>query len=623
MWRGVEWDGRWWQRLTSGPALSELELRAKECLLKKTLTLRIGFRCVRSANFRFELAAFIFRHTAGEMPGIVSVAGEDRKRKRFREDEIKTNGIKPRKAPRTLSSNDTTQADILLLEEQILDSREHYNNIVKLQDLINNGDKKSKSATLAAIALCRVFCRLISGEHLINRKNDTESDIQVVQWLKQRLRDYVESLTGWIGSPDAAKENTALTLLMRIVKEETSQESKRSEQAWRTEKSTFYTLVKALLETIDAEEARQAFVEKYVEEHDDVRFYTMLAIKQFFSDEDKRTEIFVANALDMLSKIEGVPDAESQLEDWYGKPPEPAKHQLRSLNTHRKVAQECWLSIFRSALTRGHRKMILSIMTPQILPWFPNRMEILADFLTDSFNEGGALSLLALSGIFQLMTEKNLDYPDFYTKLYSLLDEDVMHSKHRSRFFRLLDQFMSSSHLPAVMIASFIKRLARLSLQAPPGGIVWVVPWTYNMLKKHPTCTFMLHRAYHPSHSIYASNQNYDEEGLDDPFDMSQPDPMLTNAIDSSLWELHTLQDHWHPNVATLARILSEQFTKRDYQLDDFLDHSYAGLIEAELGKEMKRKVEVEWEIPKRIVTSEEGGLNGLGTLLSKAIETQ
>ena len=557
------------------------------------------------------------------MPGIVSVAGEDRKRKRLREGEVEINGLKPRKAPRTISSNESSQADILLLEEQILDSREHYNNIVKLQDLINIGGKKSKSATLAAIALCRVFCRLISGEHLINRKNDTESDIQVVQWLKQRLRDYVKSLTGWIGSPDAAKENTALTLLMRIVKEETSQESKRSEQAWRTEKSTFYTLVKALLETIDAEEARQAFVEKYVEEHDDVRFYTMLAIKQFFSDEDKRTEIFVANALDMLSKIEGVPDAEGQLEDWYGKSPEPAKHQLRSLNTHRKVAQECWLSIFRSALTRGYRKMILSIMTPQILPWFPNRMEILADFLTDSFNEGGALSLLALSGIFQLMTEKNLDYPDFYTKLYSLLDEDVMHSKHRSRFFRLLDQFMSSSHLPAVMIASFIKRLARLSLQAPPGGIVWVVPWTYNMLKKHPTCTFMLHRAYHPSHSIYASNQNYDEEGLDDPFDMSQPDPMLTNAIDSSLWELHTLQDHWHPNVATLARILSEQFTKRDYQLDDFLDHSYAGLIEAELGKEMKRKVEVEWEIPKRIVTSEEGGLNGLGTLLSKAIETQ
>ena len=555
------------------------------------------------------------------MPGILSVAGDGRKRKRIHDNDVKTNGIKPRKAPKTASTNESSQADILLLEEQILASREHYNNIVKLQDLTNSEVEKPKTATLAAIALCRVFCRLISAEHFYKRKDDTEADAKVVLWLKQRLRDYVESLAGWIGSPDAAKESTALTLLMRIVKDETSQDSKRSEQAWRTERSTFYTLVKTLLETTDAEAARQEFVEKYVEEHDDVRFYTMLAIKQFFSEAES-TEPFVQNALEILSKIEGVPDAEGQLEDWYGKPPEPSKHQLRSLSTHRKVAQECWLSIFRSTLTSGHRKTILNFMTPQILPWFPTRMEILADFLSDSFNEGGALSLLALSGIFQLITEKNLDYPDFYTKLYSLLDEDVMHSKHRSRFFRLLDQFMSSSHLPAVMVASFIKRLARLSLQAPPGGIVWVVPWTYNMLKKHPTCTFMLHRTYHPSHSIYASNSKYDEEGMDDPFDMAQPDPMRTNAIDSSLWELQTLQDHWHPNVATLARILSEQFTKRDYQLDDFLDHSYAGLIEAELGKEMKRKVEVEWEIPKRIVTSEEGGLNGLGTLLSKAIES-
>jgi U3 small nucleolar RNA-associated protein 19 len=558
----------------------------------------------------------------GAMPGMIRGDGEDRKRKRQYASDAKANGAKPRKVPKTTSDRDTTQADILWLEEQILESREHYNNIVKLQSLVNNGDSKPKTATIAAIALCRVFCRLISGEHLIKRKDDSEADAQIVQWLKQRLRDYVEALTGWVGSPDAAKESTALTLLMRIVKEETSQDSKRSEQAWRTEKSTFYTLVKALLESNDAEGARQEFVEKYVEEHDDVRVYTMLAIKQFFVEDSRRTEGFVGCALDILTKIEGVPESVEQLEDWYGTAPEENRHQLRSLATHRKIAQECWLSIFRCPLSNAHRKMILSIMTPQILPWFPNRIEILTDFLTDSFNEGGSLSLLALSGIFQLMTEKNVDYPDFYAKLYSLLDEDVMHSKHRSRFFRLLDKFMSSTHLPAVMVASFIKRLARLSLQAPPGGIVWVVPWTYNMLRKHPSCTFMIHRTHHPGHSIYAANSKYEDEGMGDPFDMSQADPMLTNAIDSSLWELHTLQDHWHPNVATLAKIMSEQFTKREYQLEDFLDHSYAGLIEAELGKEMKRKVEVEWEIPKRIVTSEEGGLNGLGILLSKAMET-
>jgi U3 small nucleolar RNA-associated protein 19 len=108
---------------------------------------------------------------------------------------------------------------------------------------------------------------------------------------------------------------------------------------------------------------------------------------------------------------------------------------------------------------------------------------------------------------------------------------------------------------------------------------------------------------------------------MDDPFDPTQPDPMLTNAIDSSVWELHSLQDHWHPNVATLAKILGEQFTKREYQLEDFLDHTYESLLSAELGKEMKKVPEVEWEIPRRIVTDEGGGLNGLGASLWSAIE--
>ncbi|KAK3053429.1 Maturation and nuclear export of 40S ribosomal subunits interacting protein [Extremus antarcticus] len=548
--------------------------------------------------------------------------------KRKRKDENENagkdvNGTKSRKAPKTISKSDGTQADVLLLEEQILDSREHYNNIIVLHAILENVEKKPKTATLAAVALCRVFCRLIAREQFVKHKNDTEADAQVVLWLKQRLRDYVESLTGWMGSPDVSRESTALTLLMRIVKEETSQGSRRSEQAWRTDRSTFYAVVEGLLETTAAEAARAEFVEKYVEEHDDVRFFTMLAIKQFFSAEGTRTATNADNAIDILSRIEGVPESQEQLAGWYGQPPQPESHQLLSISAHRKVAQECWLSIFRSPLTASNRKTILNIMTPQILPWFPNRMEVLADFLTDSFNEGGALSLLALSGIFKLMTERNLDYPDFYTKLYSLLDEDVMHSKHRSRFFRLLDQFMSSSHLPAAMVASFIKRLSRLSLQAPPGAVVWAVPSVYNMLKRHPACTFMLHRPYHPAHAIYTSHPDYADSGMDDPFSMSEPDPMTTNAIDSSLWELHTLQDHWHPNVATLAKIIGEQFTKRDYALEDFLDHGYATLVDAELGKEMKRKVEVEWEIPRRIVTAEVemGGLNALGTLLSKAME--
>ncbi|KAI7623699.1 hypothetical protein KC346_g2604, partial [Hortaea werneckii] len=208
----------------------------------------------------------------------------------------------------------------------------------------------------------------------------------------------------------------------------------------------------------------------------------------------------------------------------------------------------------------------------------------------------------------------------------------ILHSKHRSRFFRELERFLSSTHLPASIIASFLKRLARLSLHAPPGAIVWIIPWTYNMLRAHPACTFLLHRPYHPTHTLYTvANPEWREQGMrNDTFSPTEPDPNHTGAISSSLWELETLQAHYHPNVATLAKILSEPFTKREYTLEDFLDHSYGSLLEGELdGREVRKEPVVEWEIPKRIVTGEDGkgeggdGLNALGGLLERAIVAQ
>jgi U3 small nucleolar RNA-associated protein 19 len=266
-----------------------------------------------------------------------------------------------------------------------------------------------------------------------------------------------------------------------------------------------------------------------------------------------------------------VPTSKKDIKDFFtesqGKPPVP------SLSIYKDNAQECWLATLRSGITKDQRKSVLSVFSHQIAPWFP-QPEMLMDFLSDSYNVGGATSLLALSGLYYLMSEKNLDYPSFFPKLYSLLDESLMYSKHRSRFFRLLDTFMSSTHLPATLVASFIKRLSRLALHAPPAGIVVVIPWVYNMFKRHPACTFMMHREIREPER----KEELEEAGMDDPFDMDEKDPLLTDAIESSVWELETLQSHYHPNVATLAKIIAEQFTKRSYNLEDFLDHSYTAV---------------------------------------------
>lgn len=285
---------------------------------------------------------------------------------------------------------------------------------------------------------------------------------------------------------------------------------------------------------------------------------------------DRSSEAVSDNVISILGLLNLDTAGKSSMENFYVTKHQQTKHKMSNATAHRKQAQELWLKILRSILTKSQRKKILSMMSHQIAPWF-TRLELLMDFLTDSFNAGGSMSLAALAGLFHLMQEKNLDYPQFYNRLYTLLTPEILHSKHRSRFFRLLNTFLSSTHLPAALVASFIKRLARLSLNAPPSGIVVVVPFIYNLFKNHPTCTFMIHRR--PEHSAALTT-----EGMDDPFDMEESDPMETSAVESSLWEIQTLQAHYHPNVATIAKIVSEQFTKQTYNLEDFLDHSYSSV---------------------------------------------
>ncbi|EXJ83099.1 hypothetical protein A1O1_06717 [Capronia coronata CBS 617.96] len=257
-------------------------------------------------------------------------------------------------------------------------------------------------------------------------------------------------------------------------------------------------------------------------------------------------------------------------------------------------------SLIAAPMTVAQRKHLLKqLQSPETISKL-RRPEILMDFFTDSLDMGDlGLAVPALQGLFHLITTRNLDYPAFYARLYALLDKDLLHSKYRSRVLRHLDIFLApQNHLPAATIASFIKRLSRLCLFAPPSAIVAIVPFIYNLLKTYPTTTFMIHRPPHPPYTKFKHNLG------NDPFNPAEPNPQLTNAIDSSLWELETLRSHYHPTVASIARIISEQFTKQQYNLEDFLDHGYASLLESDLKKKDKKPPVVEYKIPKRIFSA-------------------
>ncbi|KAM9891459.1 hypothetical protein OXX69_012301, partial [Metschnikowia pulcherrima] len=120
-------------------------------------------------------------------------------------------------------------------------------------------------------------------------------------------------------------------------------------------------------------------------------------------------------------------------------------------------------------------------------------------------------------------------------------------------------------------------------LAASSPAVVIVIPFIYNLLKRHPTCMVLL------------QNTTADAQ-YNDTFDDSEKNPLNTGAMGSSLWELETLMSHYHPNVATLAKMFGEPFRKPSYNMEDFLDWSYLTLLESEKTRKYKGMASLEYE---------------------------
>jgi U3 small nucleolar RNA-associated protein 19 len=170
-----------------------------------------------------------------------------------------------------------------------------------------------------------------------------------------------------------------------------------------------------------------------------------------------------------------------------------AAHPLLSLSAHRREFSACWLAFLRQPHPPAMTKRLLLSLDRDVVPHLANP-SVLLDYLTDAYNlgacaahgcgrgtvtdaltargggpaTGGLTSLLALNSLYYLISKRNLyvaaaaavyatpratdvagahrDYPDFFPKLYSLLDPALMFVKYRGRFFRLADVFLQSPY---------------------------------------------------------------------------------------------------------------------------------------------------------------------------------
>ena len=109
----------------------------------------------------------------------------------------------------------------------------------------------------------------------------------------------------------------------------------------------------------------------------------------------------------------------------------------------------------------------------------------------------------------------------------------------------------------------------RLALSASPAGALVALAFVHNILRRHPACLQMLHRppraAAAPAGAVAegegaaASCGGAEAAGAasalppvysgQDVYDPAEPDPALSRAIESSLWELEALRAHANPTV--------------------------------------------------------------------------
>jgi len=249
---------------------------------------------------------------------------------------------------------------------------------------------------------------------------------------------------------------------------------------------------------------------------------------------------------------------------------------------HRNIFEKCWLNFLKFNLPKSIHKQILANLEENILPHLKHPI-MLMDYLTDSYNAGGISSILSLSGLFVLITKHNLDFPDFYKKLYALFDNTIFLVKYRAKFFKLVYTFLSSTHLPAYLVAAFIKRLARLSLEASPSGIMIILPLIFNLMKRHPATQVLVHR---PAKVNILMLNNDSANAGKDPFDFYELNPEKCNALDSSLWEIELLKQHYHPSVSRLTKIFDKlNGARQEYDLDPFISLSFQSEFDASIKK--------------------------------------
>ncbi|PHU18389.1 hypothetical protein BC332_14084 [Capsicum chinense] len=535
-------------------------------------------------------------------------------------------------------------SDLKTLGHQLLSSRAHINNLPLLLSFITPSTRP-KYALESLLSLQSFFLPLLpqlpSSTHSVSQ-NDPEFIYRT--WVRSKFDDFVQYL---LDIAICSESNEAL----REVVLDTLMEFVKVGNGGKFHSAIYHRLLDRVVHSsLDVHDVLLDLLSSKYFKYIDIRYFTYISFKKLSQrigakdiSDDRREgldtsgvnqpesslDLSVLKLYHLLSHIpplEGS-DVKPNYDMWNaagiftGKENEKGHtgKQCKDEATNIKVLSpaniakkmklrftKAWISFLGLPLPVDLYKEVLVNLHQIVIPYLSNPL-MLCDFLTRSYDIGGVVSVMALSSLFVLMTQHGLDYPNFYEKLYALLESSVFMAKHRARFFQLLDSCLKSPLLPAYLAASFCKKLSWLSLAVPPSGALVIVALIHNLLRRHPSINCLVHQegGNETTTDIKSAESGADDStnvscpsrvkssmktGID-PFDDKQTDPLKTNAMRSSLWEVDTLRHHYCPPVSRFVLSLENDLTVRakttEVAVNDFSSGSYATIF----GDEIRRRV--------------------------------
>lgn len=549
--------------------------------------------------------------------------------------------------------------EIKKLGIELLSSTTHINNLPILISIISNPSSPPHFVLESLVSLQSFFTPLLptipsssssNKTTLTHNDNDDSAHLIYLTWLRSKFDQLAQSLIhiSVSESCDATLREVVLDTIMEFVK---------VGNGGKFHSLIFHKLILAIVESCSDVDVLLDLLESKYFNYIDVRYFTYISLEKLarnlekmkVSDNrslanDSRSSMMrpVYNIHHLLSRIplpEGLDETSSKYEMWNGsgifnKEVDDEKHaEVRkdknskqkkhgdgdkksftndyvptTANVAKKIKlkfTKVWMCFLSLPLPLDVYKEVLVTLHQAVIPYLSNSI-LLCDFLTRSYDIGGVISVMALSSLYILITQHGLEYPNFYEKLYVLLEPSIFMAKHRGKFFQLLDSCLKSPLLPAYLAAAFAKKLSRLSLSVPPSGGLIIVALIHNLLRRHPSINCLVHRedgnvTVHddPSERKEAydhakdSSSSKDLSSIKAGFDHfnEETDPKKTNAMRSSLWEIDTLRHHYCPPVSRFVLSLENDLTVRaktaEVAIKDFSSGSYATIF----GDEIRRRV--------------------------------